>query len=116
MTQLERVLTIIAVFALILWPTIGNTQFPLRDIMLNNETVRVAEVTLHPGTGSGRHMGIEPEIGIVVEGELVLDTPTGRRVLRRGSVYWLPGLTLHDVRNESSGRATLWDILLYRCQ
>ena len=39
----------------------------------------------------------------------------GRQSLRPGSVYWMPGLTPHDVRNESNRPAKMWDIFLKRC-
>jgi quercetin dioxygenase-like cupin family protein len=116
MTKVGRIVIVVATIAFILLPTGGNASFPLRDIILNNESARVAEVTFHPGIGSGRHMGVEPEIGIITEGELVFDTPQGRQVMKRGQVYWLPGLIPHDVRNEGNARATMWEILLYRCQ
>jgi len=83
---------------------------------LNNESVRVTQLTFRPGGGTGRHLGLEAELGIVLEGELVLDTPKGQEILRAGSVYWLPGLTQHDVRNESGQSAKLWDVLLKRCE
>lgn len=91
-------------------------QPPEGQIVLNNDSARVTLLTFRPGGGTGRHLGVEPELGIVLEGELILDTPKGQEILRAGSVYWLPGLTPHDVRNESAGLAKLWDILLKRCE
>lgn len=34
--------------------------------------------TFPPGPASGRHVGLDPEMGIVVEGELTLVTDAGR--------------------------------------
>jgi hypothetical protein len=51
----------------------------------------------------------------VVEGALTVESPTGRQQLALGGVYWMPGLTPHDVRNESGRPARLWDIFLKRC-
>ena len=54
------------------------------------------------------------EVGIA-EGDLTVESPTGRQQLAPGGVYWMPGLTPHDVRNESGRPAKLWDIFLKRC-
>jgi quercetin dioxygenase-like cupin family protein len=75
----------------------------------------VTLLTFAPGGATGRHQGIESEIGIVAEGELTVESPTGRQSLGPGAVYWMPGLTPHDVRNESGRSAKLWDIFLKRC-
>lgn len=75
----------------------------------------VALLTFPPGPASGRHVGLDPEMGIVVEGELTLVTDTGREVLRPGAVRWLPGLTPHDARNEGERPVKLWVILFKRC-
>jgi mannose-6-phosphate isomerase-like protein (cupin superfamily) len=64
---------------------------------------------------TGRHMGFEPELGIVAEGEMTLDASKGREDLGAGSVYWVPGMIPHDLRNSSSRPAKVWDILLKRC-
>ena len=39
-------------------------------LALENDTVRVTLLTLPPGAASGRHSGLEPELGMVIEGEL----------------------------------------------
>jgi len=70
---------------------------------------------LRPRGATGRHQSIESEIGIVLEGELTVESPTGRQKLGPGEVYWMPGLTPHDVRNEGARPAKLWDIFLKRC-
>ncbi len=91
-------------------------QPPEGEIVLSNDSARVTHLSFRPGAGTGRHLGLEPELGIVVEGELTLDTPKGREILRPRSAYWIPGLTPHDVRNESGQPAKLWDVLLKRCE
>lgn len=91
-------------------------QPPEGQVVLSNDSVRVMVLGFRPGAGTGRHFGLEPELGIVVEGELTLDTPDGREVLSAGRVYWIPSLTPHDVRNEGPRPAKLWDVLLKRCE
>jgi quercetin dioxygenase-like cupin family protein len=84
-------------------------------LILENDAVSVYLLTFPPGAASGRHVGLEPEMGIVVEGELTLVTDHGREVLGPGTVHWLPALTPHDARNESDRPVTLWVVLFKRC-
>ena len=97
---MTNVLVLIAALAVTLLPMAATAEPPAPQVILDNPSVRVTVVTFTPGAGTGRHHGVEPEVGIVAEGELVLETPTGRTLLRPGTAYWLPGLTPHDVRNE----------------
>lgn len=91
-------------------------QLPQEQVVLVNESVRVVILTLRPGAGTGIHAGLEPELGLVLEGELTLLTPSGQETLPAGRMYWLPSLTRHDVRNEGERPAKLLDILLKRCE
>ncbi len=112
---MKTALVVVAVLAGALFPVAVRAQLPASQVVLENASIRVTLLTLVPGGATGRHQGIEAEIGIVIEGELTVESPTGRQSLRPGSVYWMPGLTPHDVRNESSRPAKLWDIFLKRC-
>jgi len=112
----SRVAKLLVLMAVLLSPASALTEPPQREVRLENDSVRVTIWGFQPGAGMGRHMGIEPELGIALEGELVLETPEGRKTLRPGSLYWIPGLTPHDVRNGSTGPAKMWDVLLKRCQ
>lgn len=111
-TALAAVATLIAAA---LSPVGAAAQMPTSQVILENPSVRVTLLTFVPGGATGRHQGIEAEIGIVVEGELTVESPTGRRSLGPGGVYWMPGLTPHDVRNETGRPAKMWDIFLKRC-
>jgi mannose-6-phosphate isomerase-like protein (cupin superfamily) len=113
-SDMQRRLRIV-VLAVTLVPFAAIAQPPLPEIILENPSVRITIVTYPPGTGTGPHQGIEAEVGIVVEGEIVLESPSGRTVLRPGTAYWLPGLTPHDTRNTTSRPAKMVDILLKRC-
>lgn len=84
-------------------------------VALDNDSVRVALLTFPPGSASGRHINLGPEMGIMLEGELTLVTPNGREVLGPGTVHWLPILTPHDARNEGNRPAKLWALLLKKC-
>ena len=71
-------------------------------MLVDNDTVRVALLVFPPGAASGEHVGLDPELGIVLEGELTLLTAGGREVLGPGAVRWLPALVPHDARNEGA--------------
>jgi len=108
--------TLIAVIlAGLLSPVEVGAQMPASQVVFENQSIRVTMQTFVPGGATGRHQGIEAEIGLVIEGELTVESPLGRQSLRPGSVYWMPGLTPHDVRNESARPAKMWDIFLRRC-
>jgi quercetin dioxygenase-like cupin family protein len=82
------------------------------QLILENDTVRVALLLFPPGSASGEHSGLDPELGIVLEGELTLLTPAGREVLGPGAARWLPALVTHDARNEGSVPLKLWVVLV----
>ena len=84
-------------------------------LVLNAPGAYVELMTLGPGQGSGQHSTIPAEVGIVTEGEVVLSSPTGREILQAGKAYWVPGLTPHDIRNESNQLATIYLVAMKRC-
>jgi quercetin dioxygenase-like cupin family protein len=108
-------LLLMATLAWVLPPLAASAQIPMPEVILDNPSVRVTLVTFPPGTGQGRHQGIEPEIDLLADGELTLETPQGRVKLRPGTGYFIPGLTPHDARNESSRPARAFEIFLKRC-
>jgi len=82
------------------------------QVLVDNDTVRVSLLTFPPGAASGEHVGLDPELGIVLEGELTLVTAAGREVLSPGGVRWLPALVPHDARNEGAVPLKLWVVLV----
>lgn len=105
----------LAVLVVAVLPGATTAQVLTPEVILENPSVRITVTTLPPGIGTGRHQGIEAEVGILVEGDLSVESPLGRTVLRPGMAYWLPGLTPHDTRNEGQRPARLYEILLKRC-
>ena len=83
--------------------------------VLDTPGVYIELLTLVPGQGSGQHSSIPGEVGIVAEGEVVLSSPAGRDSLKAGKAYWFPGLTPHDIRNESDRPAKIYVIAMKRC-
>ena len=112
----KRVLLVALVVGMLLLDGMVGAQPPERHLALDNESVRVVLLTYQPGTGGGRHLGLEPELGIVLEGEVTVETPKGTEVIKAGSTYWIPSLTPHDVRNETDRAAKVWDMLIKRCE
>jgi len=84
------------------------------QVLVDNDTVRVVLLVFPPGAASGEHVGLDPELGIVLEGELTLLTVGGREVLGPGAVRWLPALVPHDARNEGAVPLKLWVVLVKR--
>jgi quercetin dioxygenase-like cupin family protein len=96
----------------------GTAQSPgggvQEQVVVDNETVRVSLLVFAPGAASGEHVGVDPELGIVLEGELTLVTAGGREVLGPGAVRWLPALVPHDARNEGAVPLRLWVVVVKR--
>ena len=109
---------VVVVLALALAARLAMAQAPggaiEEQVLVDNDTVRVALLMFPPGSASGEHVGLDPELGIVLEGELTLLTPAGREVLGPGQVRWLPALVPHDARNEGSLPLRLWVVLVKR--
>ena len=112
---MKTVIAVLAIAAGALVPTQSSAQLPTSQVSLENQSIRVTLLTFAPGGATGRHQSIESEIGIVIEGDLTVESPTGRQQLAPGGTYWMPGLTPHDVRNQSGRPAKMWDIFLKRC-
>jgi len=52
-----------------------------------------------PGAETGVHEHPGPVILVVIEGELVEETPGGRSILRAGQAFWRPARESHNVKN-----------------
>jgi mannose-6-phosphate isomerase-like protein (cupin superfamily) len=90
-------------------PALGPTA------VLNTSAVYIEVLTLVPGEGTGQHSIIPAEVGVVAEGEVILSSPGGREALEAGKAFALPGLTPHDIRNESNRPAKVYVIAMKRC-
>jgi len=99
---------------MILFPSASWAEPPGAQIFRENDSVRVTLFTFPPGTGTGQHSGIEAELGIVLSGQVTTLGPKGRDTIPPGGTFWFPGLTPHDIRNESGRTAQVWSILLKR--
>lgn len=94
----------------------GASGDDIQDVVvLDNESVQVVLLTFPPGSVAEQHVNPEPELGIILEGELTLITPNGREVLKPGAVRWLPPRTPHETRNEGATPVKMWALLLKRC-
>jgi quercetin dioxygenase-like cupin family protein len=117
---MRRRARVVALLGILLAPGVAAAQEPQgrieERVALENEAVRVAVITFEPGAASGRHIGLEAEMGIVMEGELTLVTDAGTEVLRPGTVRWLAARTPHDVRNEGDRPVRLWVVFFKKCE
>ena len=86
------------------------------SLALDNGSVRVALITIPVGASSGIHMNPEPEMGIVVEGELTLVTRSGKEVFKAGRVVFLSTGTGHEARNEGAQPVKIWAVNLKKCE
>ena len=86
-----------------------------RSALLDSSAVYIEALTLVPGEGTGQHSIVPAEVGIVVEGDVILSSPEGRQLLQAGNAFALPGLTPHDIRNEGSRPAKVYVIAVKRC-
>lgn len=58
-----------------------------------------------PGAETGEHEHPGPVILVVIDGELVEETPAGSNVLRAGQAYWRSARERHNVKNAGSTTA-----------
>jgi len=112
---MKKALLLLAGIAVGLCASLIAAQGARSIAVLNTSGVYIELLTLVPGEGSGQHSTIPGEVGIVAEGEVVLSSPAGRESLQAGKAYWLPGLTPHDIRNESNRPAKIYVIAMKRC-
>ena len=84
-------------------------------VALENDTVKIGYLVYPPGATSGIHVNPEPEIGIVVEGELTFVTRHGKQVYKAGSVIYLESGSGHIAMNESKSPVKFWALNLKKC-
>ena len=110
------VAAVAACIALVLAPGLSAQSGGLvEEVALDNDSERVALLTIPAGASSGIHLNAEPELGIVVEGELTLVTRAGKERLRAGRAVFLPPVTGHEARNETGRVVKVWTLNLKRC-
>jgi quercetin dioxygenase-like cupin family protein len=98
-----------------IWSAAASAQAPNVKVMFENASIRVELSTFEPGSGTGLHSIVTPETGVVLEGELMLESPQGRQTLKPGEAFWIPGLTPHDLRNTGRVAAKVWGVFMKRC-
>jgi quercetin dioxygenase-like cupin family protein len=115
-TRVPAVVAVAVAVALLLGgrPAESQSAEIQEQVVLENDTVRVSLLVFPPGAASGEHVGLDPELGIVLEGELTLVTQAGREVLGPGAARWLPALVPHDARNEGTHPLRLWVVVVKR--
>jgi quercetin dioxygenase-like cupin family protein len=84
-------------------------------VALENDSVKIGYLVYPPGASSGVHVNPEPEIGIVIEGELTLVTRHGRQVYKAGSAFLLETGSGHIALNESKRLVKFWAVNVKKC-
>ncbi|HZV95700.1 MAG TPA: cupin domain-containing protein [Candidatus Nitrosocosmicus sp.] len=84
-------------------------------VALENDTVKIGYLVYLPGGSSGIHLNPEPEIAIIVEGELTMVTRKGKQVHKPGSVIYLETGSGHIAMNESKSPVKFWALNLKKC-
>jgi quercetin dioxygenase-like cupin family protein len=116
----KRMRTCGLIVALVLFGGVAGSRawgHEITDVtVLDNETVEVILLTFPPGSVSEMHANPEPELGIILEGELTVITPDGREVLGPGAVKFLAPLTPHEARNEGTTPVKMWALTLKKCR
>jgi quercetin dioxygenase-like cupin family protein len=97
------------------WSAHSTAPDTQERVALENDTVKVGYLVYPPGASSGIHVNPEPEIGIVVEGELTLVTRQGKQVYKAGSVIHLEPGSGHIALNETRSPVKFWALNLKKC-
>ncbi len=79
---MKTALVALAILAGALFPLIASAQLPTSQVILENASIRVTLLTFTPGGATGRHQGIESEIGIVARGRPDRGEPDGTAAAR----------------------------------
>jgi quercetin dioxygenase-like cupin family protein len=79
-------------------------QHRVTDIPLP-ANIEVRDDRWDPGAQTGTHEHPGPVILVVIEGELIEETRSGRNILSAGQAFWRPARETHNVKNVSSNPA-----------
>ena len=85
------------------------------QVVLENANVKIGYLVYPPGASSGIHINPEPELGMVVEGELTMVTRMGKQVYKAGSAIFLEAGTGHIALNEGKIPAKFWAVNMKKC-
>ena len=81
----------------------ARAQEVTEKVLLDNDAIKVSELTFPPGFKGHAHPAPANEMAYVLEGEFtVISVPDGKRLLKSGGVDWAPKGTIHSSRNESA--------------
>ena len=97
------------------WSTHSGGPDTQERIVLDSEAVKIGYHVYPPGASSGIHVNPEPEIAIVLEGELTLVTRRGKQVYKAGSAVYLETGSGHIALNESKAPVKFWALNMKKC-
>ena len=97
------------------WSAHGTGPDTEERVVLENANAKIGFLVYPPGATSGIHINPEPEIGMVVEGELTLVTRTGKQVYKAGSAFYLDTGSGHIALNETKSSVKFWAVNMKKC-
>ena len=97
------------------WSAHGGPDTQER-VVLENDNVKIGYLVYPPGATSGVHVNPEPELGMVVEGELTLVTRMGKQVYKAGSAVFLEAGMGHIALNEGKTPLKFWAVNMKKCE
>ena len=97
------------------WSAHGTGPDTQEHVVLENANAKIGFLVYPPGASSGIHINPEPEIGMVVEGELTMVTRTGKQVYKAGSAVFLEAGTGHIALNEGKVPVKFWAVNMKKC-
>jgi len=109
------VLAVILLLADGAWSAHGTGPDTQERVVLENANAKIGLLIYPPGATSGIHINPEPEIGMVVEGELTLVTRTGKQVYKAGSAFYLDTGSGHIALNETNAPVKFWAVNMKKC-
>ena len=98
------------------WSAHGGGPDTQENVVLENANAKIGFLVYPPGATSGIHINPEPEIGMVVEGELTLVTRTGKQVYKAGSAFFLDTGSGHIALNETKAPLKFWAVNMKKCE
>jgi len=118
MTPRRIAMLVLAAFLLLAdgaWSAHGTGPDTEERVVLENANAKIGFLIYPPGATSGIHINPEPEIGMVVEGELTLVTRAGKQVYKAGSAFYLDTGSGHIALNETKAPVKFWAVNMKKC-
>jgi quercetin dioxygenase-like cupin family protein len=89
-------------------PGLKRTELQDRDLSVPGRHAVQARVEFEPGAGIGKHTHFGEELGVVLEGAIVLEVDgQPARTVTAGEAFFIPMGVIHAGKNAGSGKAVV---------